>query len=194
FQADGQAVMTATLDGMVRTWDLVGSPGTVPKGLTWKAGGSIRAMAFHPDGHALLTAGDGEATRFWNSRTGDPLRPTLAHARSVASAATSPDGKPALTACSRMHQRGDDFEPRGEVFRWDTASGAVLGRLIEIPELVDFATFVHGSQAVLLVSSEYITAGRKLRLFDAVSGKLIAGPLKPGGERADHVALSPDGR
>jgi WD40 repeat protein len=82
----------------------------------------------------------------------------------------------------------------GEVFRWDASSGAALGRLVEIPELVEYATFAHGGQAVLLVSSVNATAGIKLRLFDAVSGKLIAGPLNPGGVRADHVALSPDGR
>src|SRR5262249_55529749 len=102
FRADGQAVMTGTLDGTVRTWDLVGSPGPIPKGLKWRAGGNIDAMAFHPDGHALLTGGDSKATRFWSARTGVPLSAPLAHATSVVSAAISPDGKIAITACWRM--------------------------------------------------------------------------------------------
>jgi WD40 repeat protein len=34
----------------------------------------------------------------------------------------------------------------------------------------------------------------KLRLFDAATGKPIGSPLKPGGKRADHVALSSDGK
>jgi WD40 repeat protein len=46
---------------------------------------------------------------------------------------------------------------------------------------------------VVVASSPNLTAGLTLRLFDATSGKLIAGPIKPGGKRADHIALSPDG-
>jgi WD40 repeat protein len=209
FQPDGQAVMTATTDGTIRAWDLGSARGTVPTELTWKAGGRINVIAFHPDGHSLLTAGGGKVTRFWDARTGATLGRPLPHPSGVVpwSAAVSPDGKLALTAGWSTQQQGDRFVSKGEVFRWDTSSRAALGRLVEIPEQVESATFVRGGQAVLVVSANDLvaasipfslktenTAGLKLRLFDAVSGKLIAGPLRPGGIRADHVALSPDGR
>jgi WD40 repeat protein len=90
-------------------------------------------MAFHPDGHALLTAGEVGATRFWDARTGVPLGPPLAHASRAVSAAISPDGKTVLTACWTMQRQGDRSTPKGEVFRWDAASGAALGRLVEVP-------------------------------------------------------------
>jgi WD40 repeat protein len=106
-----------------------------------------------------------------------------------------------------MQRRDGQFEPKGEVFRWNPSSGAPLGRLVEVPEQVGSATFVRAGQAVLVVSATNLfttgvavrlkdesTAGLQLRLFDAVSGKLIAGPLRPGGARADHIAISPDGK
>jgi WD40 repeat protein len=59
--------------------------------------------------------------------------------------------------------------------------------------MVMSASFVRGGQAVLVVSAEGPVAGLKVRLVDAVSGKPISVPLRPGGARVDHVALSPDG-
>jgi WD40 repeat protein len=185
--------MTSTLDGTIRTWDLAGTRRTIPTDLTWKAGAWIGALAFHPDGHSLLTGGDDGVARFWDAKTGAPRTPPLMHPSNVSSAAVSPDGKIALTACWRMERRGDDFEPKGEVFRWDASSGKALGRLVEIPEMVMSATFVRGGRAVLVASRVNSTAVLQFRLVDAITGKPIGIPLNTSGPRADHVALSPNG-
>jgi WD40 repeat protein len=194
FQPGGQTVSTATSDGTVRSWDLAGSPATAPAGLSWKPGATIHAIAFHPDGHSLLTANASGVAQFWDARTGAALGPPLKHPGQVLSAAISPDGNIALTACFSRQQQGDTFGPKGAVFRWDVASGAALGRLAELPALGVAATFVHGSQAVLVTTFENIQIGLKLRLLDAVSGKPIGEPLKSVRVRIDHIALSPNGR
>jgi hypothetical protein len=104
----------------------------------------------------------------------------LKHPARVAGAAISPDGKVAITTSSIVQRRPNGVGGTGAVFRWDGASGADLGRLVEIPELIRSATFVRGGQAVLIVSAETIGASIKLRLVDAVSGKAIGEPRKPG--------------
>jgi WD40 repeat protein/tRNA A-37 threonylcarbamoyl transferase component Bud32 len=195
FQGDGQAVVTATPDGTIRTWDLAGTGPPVPTGLTWKAGMKVTALAFPPDGQSLLTASEDGLVRSWDARTGaassrDPWK----HPTRVASVAISPDGKVALTTSSKGHREADAFKGKGEVFRWDVASGAALGRLAEVPEFVQSAQFVRGGQAVVVVSTEIIGASIKLRLFDAVTGKPIGDPRQPGKEWANSVSLSPDGR
>jgi WD40 repeat protein len=201
FQANGQAVLTATLDGTIRTWDLARTNPT-PSSLTWQAEASINALAFHPDGQSVLTAGNLHAARFWDARTGAASGPPLPHPfRVVKSVAFRADGKVALTAGWGLRQQGDDFSPVGAVFRWDPASGKLLGRLIDSAEYVTSATFVRDGQAVLVVSAANGLGGDlKVRLVDAVSGQPTSVPLKPGAlrvdpgaPRVDHVAISSDG-
>src|SRR5207248_2381935 len=125
------------------------------------------ALAFHPDGHSLLATGAGFDARFWDTRTGAPLGPMLTHPSDAVSAALSPDGKIALTACWRH-----DGNPKSEVFRWNAATGEKLGRLLGLSEEVRLATFVRGGRAVLVVSPNAGVANpTRLRVFDAVSGE-----------------------
>jgi WD40 repeat protein len=192
FRPGGPALLTATFGGTtppygstIRLWDLANTTGAA--GLTWQipTGLSSRstkpALAFHPDGRALLTAGVGFDARLWDATTGAALGKPLTHRADVASAVFSPDGKVALTACWKHGEKS-------EVFRWDVSTQANLGRLVEDTEPVREARFVREGRAVLVVSATH------LRLFDAVSGKALGVPVGLGEGRTERFTFSPDGR
>jgi WD40 repeat protein/predicted Ser/Thr protein kinase len=186
FSPDGRRILTGSQAGVARLWDVatrkpVGPPLAHPQ--------AILAVAFQPDGEAVMTATLDGTIRVWDlagTRGTLPTDLTWKTGAWIYAMTFHPDGQSLLTV-------GLDKALRfwGEVLRWDASSGAAMGRLIEIEEPVESATFVRGGQAVLFVSAE--NAGPKLHLFDAASGKPIGVPLKPGGARADHVTLSPDG-
>jgi tetratricopeptide (TPR) repeat protein len=57
-------------------------------------------VAFRPDGKAVLTGSHDSTARLWDTATGKPIGPPLAHHREVVSVAFSPDGKAVLTGSS----------------------------------------------------------------------------------------------
>ncbi len=194
FQPNDRGVLTWTLDGTIRAWDLGHPPGAVQPAKTWKTGALINALAFHPDGHSILTGLDNNEARFWDVRTKAPVGLPLRHPSPVRSAVFSPDGKHLLTSCWTITQQGNNLTTKGEVYRWDAATGKALGRLVELPEQINYAVFLPGAKSVLVASWTSLTSGVTLRLFDAMSGKPLGTPFKPGSERADCVAVSPDGK
>lgn len=82
--------------------------------------GSVRSIAFSPNGRLLASGGDDRTVRLWNPETGQQIgRPLAGHTDTVRSVAFSPDG--AIVASG-----GDDATIR----LWDAATGrprAVLG-------------------------------------------------------------------
>ncbi len=195
FRKDSPEIVAAQAGAITRSWD---PAGTGAAEVAWQAGWQPHPfvtipLAFDPAGETLLSVGGWAAesvAKVWNTRTG-ALRATLAHPKTakVVSVAVSPDGKTGLTACWSLGP-----VVRGEVFRWDLASGKNLGRLALVPEEVMNATFVEGGKAVLVVSAADLNASTTLRLFDAASGQPIGVPIQLEGHRVDHVVVSPDGR
>src|SRR5712692_2327772 len=59
--------------------------------------GSVRSVAFSPDGHLVLTGSVDGTARLWESQTGQPLATYQGHTDSVFSVAFSPDGHLVLT-------------------------------------------------------------------------------------------------
>ena len=67
FSPDGRRVVTASLDGTARVWDLSGlTPGAIMLSL----GGSVTSAAFSPDGTRIVTASADGTARLWDARTG----------------------------------------------------------------------------------------------------------------------------
>jgi WD40 repeat protein/tRNA A-37 threonylcarbamoyl transferase component Bud32 len=188
FRAGGRAVVTATQDGTLRTWDLAGESEHGESGTTWKTEQRVVAMAFGPDGRVLLAGGDAKVAQLWDPGTGLAVGSPMKHQGTVHGAAFSPDGKSALTACWTMRRQGETFQRLGQVLRWDASNGAGPDLFVELPESIQFASYVKDGHAVFVASED------KLWLVDAESGKGIAGPFRPGGERIDHITMSKDGR
>ena len=59
--------------------------------------GLITALAFSPDGKAVLTGSYDETVRLWNTTDGTPIGPKLQHQGYVWAVAFSPDGKTVVT-------------------------------------------------------------------------------------------------
>ena len=57
----------------------------------------VVAVAFSPDGKAVLTGSLDRTARLWDAATGRPIGPPLAHQGEVIAVAFSPDGKAVLT-------------------------------------------------------------------------------------------------
>jgi eukaryotic-like serine/threonine-protein kinase len=188
FAPNEPVVTTTTLDGTIRRWDLAAGPGIVRGERSWKPGGTVNAIGFQPHGDALLCAGKKGMVRWWDARTGAIAGPLLPHPSDVRAVAFSPDGRIAYTGCFTMQPREDGFVPKGEVYRWEAASGAPLGRLAELPTTVRSFT-VTGNGAGL-----WVDAPQGCTLLDAADGKPKRVLAKPGDVRIDHAAVSPDGR
>jgi hypothetical protein len=93
---------------------------------------SVTAVAFAPDGRAILSASRDKTLKLWDVATGDLLRTFVGHTSDVTAVAFAPDGRTALSAS-------------GEVKLWDVATGEVLWTVphssaIEIIFMPDGAT------------------------------------------------------
>jgi eukaryotic-like serine/threonine-protein kinase len=114
--ADGSRVITLT-EGRARLWD--GATGKPLPGME-DHGGTVRWVAFSPDGTRAVSAGDDKTARLWDADTGKS-GPALVHPYRVQHACFSPDSKQLATACNEF--------PRGSERRlWDAATGELVAR------------------------------------------------------------------
>jgi hypothetical protein len=91
---------------------------------------AVKAVAFSPDGKAVLTGSSDGTARLWDAATSLPLGPPLRHQSAIRAVAFSPDGKVVLTG-------GDDKSAR----LWDAATGRPLGEPLHHQEGVRVVAF-----------------------------------------------------
>ncbi|MDH3772540.1 MAG: WD40 repeat domain-containing protein, partial [Nitrospirota bacterium] len=115
FSPDGEIVVTATVDRVVRLWHAGnGRPLAILQGHEDR----ILSTALSPDGRQIVTTSEDRTARLWDVASGKLLAVLKGHGDWVLYAAFSPDGRRIVTG-------SDDRTAR----IWDAASGELLAVL-----------------------------------------------------------------
>jgi WD40 repeat protein/tetratricopeptide (TPR) repeat protein len=115
FRPDGKAMLTSSVKGIVRLWEVPsGKPLTPP--LVHHSVGQFVDMTFSPDARTLLTVSSNSVGRLWDLATGKAIGEPLAHANDLAHVDFSPDGRFVRTLTKKRTARF-----------WDAATGLPLG-------------------------------------------------------------------
>jgi WD40 repeat protein len=94
FNSSSDRVVTGGEDGLVRLWDLSGSPL-----VTFPHRHQVLSVRFSPDGRRVLTSGyPPDDCQLWSPRLGRRIGSRLVHTDIIHEAAISPDGRTAALA------------------------------------------------------------------------------------------------
>jgi len=169
--ADGRYVLTGSVDGAVRLWDV--SSGEQVLSFVGSSG-AVNAVAFSPDGLHILAGSDGGTADVWDAVTGRHERSFPGHGY-VSAASFSQDSRVILIGSDDGTIRLWDLEGRGP-----RSSFVVPG---------------YGAAVVLSLDGRYLISSRGSTawLWDAATGqqlRIFEGHLGD----IESVALSPDSR
>lgn len=197
FSPDGQRVLTVSGDFTARVWD-ARTGRAVSEPLYHR---NLVCLAhFSPDGRLVATTDDDASARVWDARTGEPLTAPLQHGDRVVDVRFSPDGRRIVTASSD-----------GTARVWEARTGQPVGKPLQHRKdpAASSETDEHAAEfgeSADIEPSDVLTArfspdGRHVvttcqdggvRIWDAVTGQLIGGPL-PHLDLIAHLRFTPDG-
>ena len=216
FSPDGRLLAAAGRDDALRVWDLpTGRAGRVLRGHV----GSVRCLAFSPDGRTLASDAD-DGIRVWEVATGRTLRLLRGPPISACDLAYSPDGRTlaaggldgavlrdaddgrairVLRSSGRTLVEDLAFSPDGRILAgggptgdidlWDPAAGRTVRVLRD-----GHGTLLSG--LAFSPDGHTLAAGSfdgTIRLWDAGSGRIVH-VLGAGADAVRAVAFGPDGR
>lgn len=164
-------------------------------------GDAVLALALSPDGRTCLTGCRDGKTRFWDTRTGQPIGPFLPEEYGVWAVAFHPRQQLVLTVSEPLTKDGtvppesvrpsspnEHARPQGIVRFWDARTGEPACSLSASWGKVITAAFSPDGQTVVTGHADGTA-----RLWDSQTGQPKGGPLKhDNGVRA--AAFSPDGQ
>jgi WD40 repeat protein len=213
FGPDGKIIASAGKDGLVKLWNIDGTPISISPIVHSE---SIRSISLSPDGKIIASAGKG-GMKLWNIDGTLISTPVMNHGNSIRSISFSPDGE-ILASAGRDGQlklwnidgtlistpvmnHGDlvnsvSFSPDGKILASAGKGGIKLwnvdGTLISTPamnhgDLVNSVSFSRDGK--MLVSGG--TGGVKLW---NINGKIILTPVMNHGDVVNSVSFSRDGK
>jgi len=187
FNSDGTLLLTASLDGGVRVWNLTTVIPPVPPLQDAKAPLAAAAISPGPESsleaiftshgkRAATLAGSGGA-RVWDTASGQPISPVIEHHQEMPIAAFSHDLTRIVIASRSGH---------GQARVFDAATGTSISPAMPQSDAVRRVAFSPDDRC-LVISGE-----TGVRLFDSGSGRPLALPVKLAAPIHD-LAFSPDG-
>ncbi len=188
FSPDGSLLLTASLDGSARVWNLAsGVPplpplhdlsSPTPTQTNFPGSEHPVVALFSRDGSRLATLERGRVARLWDTATGRPVAPGIEHGQALATAAFSHDGR-------RIAVAGGVENGQARVY--DTATGKPVSPALLLNAPVRRVAFSPDGRWL-------VTSGETgVRLWDTASGK--PAPLPANGVVAVRdLVFSPDGR
>jgi WD40 repeat protein len=175
FSADGKRLAIGTMAGIVRIADpTTGVNLATP--ITQK--GTLKTVAFRPDGKVLLVAGQfGVSLRVYDANSLQMVQPEFACKDNLFGAAYSPDGKLVATAAKENNAS-----------LWDASTGRLVGKPLPHPGVVFAVAFSPDGKTL---ATGCLDSG--IRLWDIETGRTI-GPVMHHKAPVRSVVFSNDGR
>ncbi len=171
FSPDGRFLLTVARDNAARVWvaatgELLSAcmshdPSVVRGDLTSTSSKPLEAC-FSPDGAFVVTASVDGTARVWDSRTGTPRTPPLAHPDWVSSARFSPDGQRVATTCRD-----------GIVRLWDAAQGTQVGPVFRHAKWVNTVEFSADGARIVTAGDDGVAL-----VWDVRTGVAVGKPLQ----------------
>jgi WD40 repeat protein len=177
FSRDASAVLTASLDGTARLWDIQREESS-PRSFSGHRG-AVTSARFSPDESLVVTAGADGTARVWDAKSRRPVRALEGHRDGVVTALFSRDGHAVLTVSKD-----------GTARVWDLRTEGAAKVRLDHPSAVTKLAF-SGDGRRLAVG----TSSGDLRLWDAKSRAPLAAPPPdaPKGSAVNGLAFTPDG-
>lgn len=176
FSPDGNKLLTATSDKLLRLWDIKGQLIGEP----WQGhAAAVRRIAFSPDGKQVASADEQGYVRLWDVATGKPSGEAWqAHKDLINSLAFSPDGSKLLTGS------GDKT-----LQLWNMLTKQAIGKAWQADSVVSATAF---SPDGLLVASG--DTDNQVSLWDVATGQRIGQPWQWHDKDVNTLAFSPDNK
>src|SRR5262249_55719184 len=119
FRSDGKTVVSGSLDGTLRIWDVAsGQSLRTLQGHTF----IVRAVAFSPDGKTVVSGSADGTLRLWDVDSGQTLRTLEGHTGAVLAVAFSPDGKTVVSGSADNTLRIWPIFTVNELIDWTEAN------------------------------------------------------------------------
>jgi WD40 repeat protein len=193
--ADANVLLTASLDGTARLWDVKARKVTrVLRHAEAGAAQAVRAAHFSADGGHVVTAGDDRAVRIWNAASGE-LEGTISAGAPVLAAAFSADGTRILAGLANGQAVVYDVQTRGAIVRYSGHTDAIES----VAFSPDGRRALTGSRDrsakvwdAAVRAADKPQAGAKRSAEPAVGKELLT--LRYHEEPVTSVSFSPDGR